>query len=71
MKYQFNKTCPLLINKERECRKISFQQQFESVRSYNVSHKFLLEVSALLDDRHCPKLQSCAILRETIDANLR
>ena len=29
-----------------------------------------LEVSALLDVRHCPKLQSCAISRKTNDATL-
>ena len=32
---------------------------------------FFLEVSALLDVRHCPKLQSCAISWKTNDANLR
>ena len=29
------------------------------------------EVSALLDVRHCPNLQSCAISRKTNDENLR
>ena len=29
------------------------------------------ELSALLDVRHCPKLQSCAISRKTNDATLR
>ena len=33
--------------------------------------KFFLEVSALLDVRHCNKLQSCAISRKTNDATLR
>ena len=33
--------------------------------------KFFLEVSALLDVRHCPKLQSFAISRKTNDENLR
>ena len=33
--------------------------------------KFFLEVSALLDVRHCLKLQSCAISRKTNDVNLR
>ena len=32
---------------------------------------FLLEVLALLDVRHYPKQQSCAISRKTNDANLR
>ena len=30
--------------------------------------KLSWEVSAPLDVRHCPKLQSCAILKETYDA---
>ena len=30
-----------------------------------------IEVSALLDVRHCPNLQSCAISRKTNDENLR
>ena len=29
---------------------------------------FFFEVSALLDVRHCPKLQSCAISTKTTDA---
>ena len=33
--------------------------------------KIFFEVSALLDVRHCPKLQSCAISRKTNDVNLR
>ena len=32
---------------------------------------FFLTVSALLDVKHCPKLQSCAISRKTKDAALR
>ena len=32
---------------------------------------FFEEVSALLDVRHCPKLQSCAISKETNDATWR
>ena len=32
---------------------------------------FFLTVSALLDVKHCPKLQSCAISRKTNDAALR
>ena len=35
------------------------------------SQSFFLEISALLDVRHCPKLQSCAIPIKTNDANLR
>ena len=37
----------------------------------NLDHTLFLEVSALLDIRHCPKLQSCAISRKANDANLR
>ena len=32
---------------------------------------FFFEVSALLDVRHCPKLQFCTISSKTNDANLR
>ena len=32
---------------------------------------YILEVSAILDVRHCPKLKSCAISRKTNDTNLR
>ena len=37
----------------------------------NLGHKFFLEVLALLDVRHCPKLQSCAISRKINDTALR
>ena len=37
----------------------------------NLGHKMLLEVSALLDVRHGPNLQSCSISRKTNDAILR
>ena len=33
--------------------------------------KIFLEILALLDVRHCPKLQSCSISRKTNDATLR
>ena len=38
-----------------------------------MGHKvvFFVEVSALLDVRHCPKLRPCAISRKTNDATLR
>ena len=42
-----------------------FWSQFGPVRTTI----FFLEVPALLDVRHCPKLQSCAISRKTNDAN--
>ena len=38
---------------------------------YSLLLKIFLEDSALLDLRHCPKLQSYAISRKTNDANLR
>ena len=34
----------------------------------NLGHKFFFEVSALLDVRHCSKLQSCTISRKSNDA---
>ena len=37
----------------------------------NLGHRFFFEISALVDVRHCPKLQSCAISRKTNDTNLR
>ena len=37
----------------------------------NLGHRFFFEVSALLDVRHCSKLQSCTISRKSNDANLR
>ena len=37
----------------------------------NMGHKtFFGDFTALLDVRHCPKLQSCTISRKTNDANL-
>ena len=36
-----------------------------------LSFFFFFEASALLNVRHCPNLQSCAISRKTNDANLR
>ena len=44
--------------------KRSFQPQFGQ-------QNFFWEVSALLDVRHCPKLQSCAISRKSNDTTLR
>ena len=34
-------------------------------------HNVFLEVSAILDVRHCPKLQFCIISSKTNDANMR
>ena len=36
-----------------------------------LGHNFILEVSAQLDVRHCPKLQYCAISRKSNDENMR
>ena len=44
--------------------KRSFRPQFGPQISF-------LEVPALLDVRHCPKLQSCAMSRKTYDATLK
>ena len=44
-------------------KKRSFQPQFEP--------QFFLEVSALTDVRHCPKLQYCAISKKTNDTTLK
>ena len=56
MKYQFNKIFPLFIEKK----------MLENLISVPV-----WVVSALLDVRYCPKLQSYAISKKTNDANLR
>ena len=40
------------------------------VLSPNLGHKVFLEISALLNVRRCPKLQSCAISRKTNYVNL-
>ena len=45
-----------------------FEWTFNNIRiedfSPNMGHNFFLKVSALLDVRHCPQLQSCAIPRK-------
>ena len=56
MKYQFNKIFPLFIEKK----------MLENLISVPV-----WVVSAPLDVRYCPKLESCAISKKTNDANLR
>ena len=67
IKKQANLTgCPTTLEYKR-----SFQPQFGHVRPYFGPQISFLEVSALLDIRHCTKLQPCAISRKTNDANLR
>ena len=54
-----------------------FEWMLDNIRTEKIilapiwAAKFFLEVSALLDVRYCPKLQSCAISRKTNDATLR
>ena len=50
--------------------KKSLQPQFAPVRPW-FGPQIIFEVSALLDVRHCPKLQSCAISRKANDAYLK
>ena len=73
MKYRFDKTFPLLIKKEKNTVKPYFGPDF-GLLGPNLNHKIsqmFLEVSDLLDIKHRPRLQSCAISRKTNDANLR
>ena len=65
MKYQFNNIFPLLIKKEN-AGKPHFGPDL-GLLSPNLGYKFFLEILALLDNKHCPKLQSCAISRKTDD----
>ena len=50
--------------------KRSLQPQFAPVRPW-FGPQIIFEVSALLDVRHCPKLQSCATSRKANDAYLK
>ena len=52
-----------------------FESTLDDIRTEKIisvpiwaTQKILWEVSALLDVRYCPKLQSCAILKKTNDA---
>ena len=69
MKYQFNKIFRLLTKKEN-AGKLHFGPDLGPLGA-NLSHIIFFEVLALQDNRHCPKLQSCAILTKTDDTNLR
>ena len=60
MKYQFNKTFPLLIKLDENAEKPHFNPKF-GLLGPNFGHIFFFEVSALLDARYCSKLQSCTI----------
>ena len=60
MKNQFNKIFPLLIKYDENAGKTHFGPDL-GLLSPNLRHKLFLEVLALLDVRHCHKLQSCAI----------
>ena len=69
MRHQFNKIFPQLIKEEENAGKPRFSPDLSLCP--NFGHKFFFEVSALLNVRHRPKLQSSAISRKTIDANSR
>ena len=48
--------------------------QYENRKDHfgcTLGHNLFFEVSALLDVKHCPKLQSCAISRIINDVTLR
>ena len=55
----------------------NFEWMFDAIRMEKIiwgpiwATIFFLEVSALIDVRHCPKLQSCTILRKTNNATLK
>ena len=67
MKYQFNMIFSLLV-KSKYAGKSYFSPDL-GLLGPNLGHISFLEASALLDVRHCPKLQSCAISRKTNDEN--
>ena len=58
-------------------KKSKFEWTLDNIRIEKIIYapiwatKSLLEVSALLDVRHCANLQSCAISRKTNDATLK
>ena len=57
-------------------RRSKFEWMLDSIRIGKISlvpiwPNFFFHVSALLEVRHCPNLQFCAISRETNDATLR
>ena len=57
-------------------RRSKFEWMLDSIRIGKISSvpiwpNFFFHVSALLEVRHCPNLQFCAISRETNDATLR
>ena len=70
MKYQLNKIFPILIKWEENDGKSHFNRDL-GLLGPTFESLIFLEVSALLDVRHCPKLQSCVISSKTDDANLR
>ena len=43
----------------------------ENLLSPNLGYKVFVEVSALLDVRYCPELQSCTMSMKTNEPNLR
>ena len=72
-----NNTSALSLKKKKRKTKTStLAWKIDNIRKGKVisapiqATKYFFEVSAL-PDRHCPKLQSCAISRKTKDATLR
>ena len=71
-----NNTSALSLKKKRKTKTSTLACKIDNIRKGKVisapiqATKYFFEVSALLD-RHCPKLQSCAISRKTKDATLR
>ena len=71
-----NNTSALSLKKKRKTKTSKLAWKIDNIRKGKVisapiqTTKYFFEVSALLD-RHCPKLQSCAISRKTKDATLR
>ena len=63
----------VLISKETS----KFERTRNNIRTETIisapiwSAHFFSEVSALLDVRHCPKLQSCAVSRKSNDVTLK
>ena len=57
MKYKFRNIFPLLIKKEENAGKPHLALGLGLLRP-NLVHKYFLDISALLDVRHCLRLQS-------------
>ena len=65
-----NKNKQVSLDARRQNRKDHFGPDL-GLLGPNLGHKTFLEVSAIVDVKHCPKLQAFAISRKTSDVNLR